>query len=354
MADPAEFSPVELDRMEDALETLELADVLDEPSIAVRRRLGDYRKILELSRAAMPLMEVPRGLLDHVLAEARAAAEVPVVAPAAPMREPVVGLWTKVRRALLLPGVALATTAALVLLIVERDKSAEAPAATAASDKVAVNEPAPARQQAAGELREEGRLESQRAKSDSAAAVTATPAEAPASGTMAPPPSPGPGSASPTDDGNLDKAGGVVLEPEADEKKRADAPPFAKPSAVADLDAMPRWDTIARGDRARHKMDCAEARSEYTLALDDMDARVRARAHAGLGLCEAAEGDRRGADAAYKQARELDAEIVGFIEAERPRGAGSSNQAKAAKAKKAAPPAADNAMEQAQLDDPAE
>jgi len=338
--------------MEDALEGLELSEVLDEPSIAVRRRLGDYRKILELSRAAMPLMEVPRGLLDGVLAEARAAAEVAVVAPAAPVREPVVGLWTKLRRALLLPGVALATTAALVLLIVERDKSAEAPASVA-NDRVAVNEPAPAaRQQAAGERLEQ--TESQRAKSDSAAAVTSTPAEAPAAATITPAPA-GPGNAAPTDDGKPDAAGRAELESsDLAEKKRADEspPPPAKPAAIADREIMPRWDTIARGDRARHKMDCAEARSEYTLALDDTDARVRARAHAGLGLCEAADGRRSAADAAYKQARELDAEIVGFIEAERPRGAGSSNQAKAAKKAKAAPPAADNAMEQAQLDDP--
>lgn len=353
MADPAEFSPVELDRMEDALETLELADVHDEPSIAVRRRLTDYRQILALSRAAMPMVEVPRGLLDNVLAQARAAAEVPVVAPE-PIAPAPPSFWTRVRRALLLPGVALATTAALVLLIVERnDKSAEAPVSGAAQ-QVAKND------QALGGAKvvSETRAEEDRAKSDDAP----PPPPEPAAGIAAP------GSASTPTTTTLPQAAPAVApkeEPFAEKKGdlgRADEQAEAggeyakqKPAdaieaeRVVDEDATPRWDIIARGDRARQKDDCDTAKSEYTLALDDMDTRVRAHAYAGIGLCEAASGRRSAADAAYKQARELDPEITEFIKNEKPRGgssSGSSNAARAAKKPKAAPAQMDdNALE---------
>lgn len=353
MADPAEFSPVELDRMEDALETLELADVHDEPSIAVRRRLTDYRQILALSRAAMPMVEVPRGLLDNVLAEARAAAEVPVVAPE-PIAAAPPSLWTRVRRALLLPGVALATTAALVLLIVERDDKSAESAVSGAPQQVAKSDRAQGGAQVVGERR----AEDQRANSDDAP----PPPPEPAAGIAAP------GSAStPTTTALPQAAPAIAPKAEAPvtEKKgdlgRADeqaeaADDYAKQKPadaneaerVVDRDATPRWDIIARGDRARQKDDCGSARSEYTLALDDMDARVRARAHAGIGLCEAASGRRSAADAAYKQARELDPEIATWIDENRPRGgssSGSSNAARAAKKPKAAPAQSDNAFE---------
>jgi hypothetical protein len=340
MADPAEFSPVELDRMEDALETIELADVHDEPSIAVRRRLQDYRQILALSRAAMPMVEVPRGLLENVLAEARVAAELPVVEPAV-VEPPRASAWTRIRRMLLLPGVALAAAAALVLIMVDRD------------DKASSQSPViGAAQQAAGD-------EVDRAKST---AISQTKPAAEARFQEPPPPPPaGPAPAGGVAAPDTPTAAPITATPpaeaaskeqeerangdadlgyeKAEKKKEADDKSATKSGALADEDATPRWDIIARGDRARHKNDCEAARSEYTLALDDLDARVRARAHAGLGLCDAVAGRRSAADAAYKQARELDAEIVQFIDDERPRGGGSSNAAKAQKKPKAAPPA---------------
>ncbi|HWB73399.1 MAG TPA: hypothetical protein VG755_00560 [Nannocystaceae bacterium] len=356
MADPAEFSPVELDRMEDALETLELADVHDEPSIAVRRRLTDYRQILALSRAAMPMVEVPRGLLDNVLAEARAAAEVPVVTP-----DPIVpappSLWTRMRRALLLPGVALATTAALVLLIVERDdKSADAPVSGAAQE-IAKNDQA----RGGAKVVSETRAAEDRAKSEepppppeSAAGIAApgSPSTPPTTAVPQAAPAIAPKEEAPVAEtkGDLGRAD-EQAEGDLAKQKPADA---IEAERVVDGDATPRWDIIVRGDRARQKNDCGTAKSEYTLALDDMDTRVKARAYAGLGLCEAANGRRSAADAAYKQARDLDPEIATWIDENRPRGgsSGSSNAARAAKKPKAAPPQTDNAMEsdQAALD----
>ena len=120
MVEPAELRPEELDRLEDALELLEFADTED-PSPMVRERLGDFRTILQLSRSVLPMVDVPHGILDRVMAEAREAAEVPVLAPvaAAPAAEPV-GFWAKLRRFAVVPGVALAGAAALVLIMFER------------------------------------------------------------------------------------------------------------------------------------------------------------------------------------------------------------------------------------------
>ncbi|MBC7977117.1 MAG: hypothetical protein H7138_19245 [Myxococcales bacterium] len=342
MAEPAELSPIELDRLEDALEDLELEPFADEPSAAVRGRLHDYRQILTLSRAALPMVEVPRGLLDNVLAEARAAAELQVVAPVEATMPERTSWWARLRRAALLPGVALATTAALVLIMVDRKD--EAPASTIASPAVARGEL---------ELANDNEAKSAATPTVDARASEVELEGAPAPEPVAPaagfaaPPVVAPGSAPLEQQQAADDLGRMEQREQAEKKaKPDDAGPNAAPTA-ADQETTPRWDIIARGDRARHKMDCDAARSEYKLALGDMDARVRARAHAGLGLCEAAMGDRPAADAAYEQARALDAEIAGFIEAERPRGAGAKppNAAKSSKKAKAAPPMMDDAFE---------
>lgn len=320
-----EWSSTELDHLEDALEGLELAPPVD-GAPAIRRRLDEYRNILTLSRAAMPMVEVPRGLLDSVLAEARASVEAPAITPSVSPR-PRESFWQRLRKFALLPGVALAGTAAAVLFMVERkDETAAQVVVAAKSDaktadarkEVATVESAPTPTAAPGAAAGEDRSGAQ--------AVAAEPAPPPAMMPSATPASP-------------------VAEPEAAERKREDAGAVVQESPndddAADLqlgdgksDAKkgktladaetPRWDIIARGDRARHRGDCMAARNEYALALDDVDARVRARAHAGLGLCDAADGDRKSADAAYTAARELDGEIVAFIDDERPRAAGTS------------------------------
>jgi hypothetical protein len=118
-------------------------------------------------------------------------------------------------------------------------------------------------------------------------------------------------------------------------------------TTTADLAASPRWDIIARGDRARQKANCTLARKEYDQALADGDARVRARAHAGIGLCQAWAGDAEGAADSYARARELDPEIAKFIEEERPRGARPPQQAKPSKKAKASPKAAPPTVDQA-------
>ena len=52
MAEAPQFSPDELDRLEDALESIEDVDLdlIEDESEAVRERLVDYRTLLTLSR----------------------------------------------------------------------------------------------------------------------------------------------------------------------------------------------------------------------------------------------------------------------------------------------------------------
>lgn len=343
MVEPAELRPDELDRLEDALELLEVTGV-DDPSPAVRERLGDFRRILQLSRTALPLVDVPRGALDRVMLEARHAAEVPVVAPAAPDHAPPEpGFWAKLRRFALVPGVALAGAAALVLVMVERNDASIATSArpeTVAKQDEARSSGAARSDAAPAAIPEPEAASPRRAVPGAAGEVVATPAASPAS---PPPPAI---TATPTEGLEQSKERAALEEKPLDES-------VSDAKADPGDGGTPRWDIIARGDRARHKGDCDGARTEYDLALGDADARVRARAHAGLGLCSAADGSQSAADSAYKAARELDPEIVGFIDTERPRGGGTGS-ANASRAKKKSKPAAVEAQQKADAFDPME
>ena len=122
MSSRLDLTPADLDRLEDALEDLELSsaqgDASDDP---VAQRLSEYREILRIGREAMPLEDVPAGLLDGVLTEARqAAAAAPAAAKAAP------SFWARWRLGVWVPAVAFAGSAALLLVVlVPKD---EAPA----------------------------------------------------------------------------------------------------------------------------------------------------------------------------------------------------------------------------------
>ena len=72
----AEFSPSELDQIEDLLEDLEVGTGLEDENLspAARERLDEYRDILALSRDALPLEEPDPNLLAGVIAEARQSA----------------------------------------------------------------------------------------------------------------------------------------------------------------------------------------------------------------------------------------------------------------------------------------
>lgn len=128
-----EFSPVQLDALEDALEDLELSGIPAEfeDDVAVSGRLTEYRDLLQLSREALPSVDVPAGVLDSVLAAARDEAALPTVAStprpddAAESKTP----WWK-RFSVWMPALAVGASAALVLVMVRGTLSDAEPAST--------------------------------------------------------------------------------------------------------------------------------------------------------------------------------------------------------------------------------
>lgn len=348
----AEWSAAELDHLEDALEGLEqegaLERWLEDPpdsvlpaSPALGARLEEYRAVLVASREALPLEEVPPGLLDGVLAEAERAAATPAVTPEAGAKS----WWARVRRSFLVPAVALAGTALLVLWLGEPDEVAltepsatppaepmiEVPARArgqAVADEDAAPPPAPVpvpESSVAGEPEEEGEAEAEQSAmlESKVEADEATDDKKPA--------------ADPSDviggSGSLGNAPGARASPQ---KTKGAAGP-----------ATGRWDIISLGDRARLAGDCVAARDEYAVALEDDEAAVRARAYAGMGLCDAQMGNDPAADANYERARELDGAIGAFLDSQaqrdkpRPKSGSKSKRKKAKPKQKNADQAAD-------------
>lgn len=328
----AEWSSAQLDLLEDALEDLEQDGALerwleDEPSPVLRERLEDYRSILLATRDAMPLEEVPVGLLDDVIEQARRSAPKPVARD---------GWWTRIRRSVLVPVVALAGTAMLVLWIGQPEdvKVSEGPAEPGRA-------PSPEAAAAANEDQLEQKAEDR----------TATPADAPASEATPQAPAavvPEPSVAEPEEEITAELGAAAPKEDKKDEGAKAaddeanrykgvaggmsslgDVPGGApKKPAGNSGPASGRWDLIAEGDRARLAGDCVSARESYSVALEDDEATVRARAFAGMGLCDADMGQEAAADANYERARELDGGIDSFIDSQerKPTSAGKSRK----------------------------
>ncbi|MEM7155789.1 MAG: hypothetical protein AAF799_23260 [Myxococcota bacterium] len=345
----AEWSPAQLDRLEDALEELEQEGGLerwleDEPGVGdpLRERLTDYRDILVASREALPMEEVPSGLLDGVFEEARRAAATPAVAAA---KEP---WWRRLRRSFLVPTVALAGTAALVFWIGRPESqptSADMPspesAEAAAAQPVERAEKTRKRgDRAVAPADAEGDAE-QSLEEEEQAKAEAEPDEPP------PPPAAVPQSAAPTraqtyDEGEL----GVKIDGKLDDAKGADTDKTGKvlggvptePEVVPGSGSAGRWDLITAGDQARQAGDCVGARQSYAVALEDDEAAVRARAYAGMGLCDAQQGNSAAADSNYERARELDgASIDDFLDSQRDHGPPKTSRPKRSKKKKAKP-----------------
>ncbi|MCR9160326.1 MAG: hypothetical protein ACE37F_18090 [Nannocystaceae bacterium] len=371
-----EFSPVQLDALEDALEDLELAgipgDLEGDPAVA--GRLGDYRELLTLSREALPSVEVPAGILDGVLAAAREDA-----AAAVPEREAEADAAAKpwwARVSLWVPMLAVGASAALVLIVVRGTVFGEAePSATVAAKTERADDAAPPQErrdgllddadalQAVAEpasvsddglgiegLQQRGRLRGSAAlggdagapqedDAESAAAFAKSddskPADAPAQPRPEPEAEPKPeAEPEPTDKVVYDEAakGGVTPKPKRGKAKPAPKEPPSsggkksspKPESKAAGGApggapQPAKDAdpLASAERNRQKGRCGSARAAYRSHLDDADDSVRARALAGMGLCALAGGDEDAANGFFERAKSADGSVAGFIAAER-------------------------------------
>ncbi len=292
-----DFSPDELDRLEDALADLGREGAVGEglPE-RLRARLGEYEQILALTREAMPLEEPRSDLLAAVLAEAHVQAA-PAATPQVRRRGP--GIWERLRRSLLLPGVALAGTAALLLWWVQPGDE-EAPRPMAAAPAPAAPEarsPAPPSAVSPDMAEEEKAIEGKADDGAPAEAITVEPAAAggapaparaaaPTKKSVAPPPAPLPGR-----DG--------------------------EDQARVDSDKETLRDQLERGDAARERGRCAAAEDEYlAVARSKGPAAERARALLGLSMCSADAG--RATDAAryLSEARRLDPSIGKLMERE--------------------------------------
>lgn len=300
---PPELTPDQLDLLEDSLEWMgdpaRYAD-LDAMPAPVRERAAAYASILALAREAMPEEDIPPGLLDGILAEAQRSAPAPAV------REQGPSLWDRLRRSFLLPGVALAGTAALLLWVARpldedtpglREEAAPAPAAPEAVDERAAE---PELQDMAEEP--EDRKDRQEEAPPPAEALSATAqsdGEAPAA-------------AKPV------RAGGA---PTKSMKKEAEAQPLPgldvpeQKRVDADKDAV--RDQLESGDRARHKGRCDLAEADYAaVARSNGPAAERARALAGLGLCREAAGKDSDAGRYFDEARALDSSVEQWLRGE--------------------------------------
>ena len=364
MSSRLDLSPEQLDRLEDALEDLEQGPP---PSVeaddAVAQRLVEFRELLQLSREAMPLQEVPAGVLDGVLAEAR---RVAVASPASAERR---SWWSRWRLGIWLPTLAFAGSAALLLVVLlpqdadeeaSRSAVATAPEAPASADRAAESDDrrladaeslrsrgsrrGGRRSAALGEStpRGEGVVIGERGPTPAPVPATAasepepereykaedaanrTPARKSTGANAKPEPKPTPKSKSaskskprPTQPapsaggGAKGKGGGAPLPSGGKSDKKRD--PLVEPSKPSQADL---WPEVIEGDALRRQGNCGLAKMRYRKARKAEQPPVRARALAGEGLCEYVE-DRIGkAKKLFAQARAADSGVGGFIESE--------------------------------------
>jgi hypothetical protein len=356
MSSRLDLGPADLDRLEDALEELELeaglAALVDDDPVA--QRLSEYRELLLLAREAMPLEDVPAGLLDGVLAEARQAAN---AAPAAATPAP--SFWARWRLGVWVPTLAFAGSAALLLLVLVPERSrdgdtaelaraepgsraqakADAKAADAADGRLAFAESS--REQAEGEDAIRGGgvaigerapepaavapAEQQHALDEQAARDADEPAPEPdarrkaAGGKIAPGASGSAGAApskpvpnAPTTSGGASKGKEAPLPGAKPKPSPKDEP---EPSQKQDA-GDESWSELARADADRRGGNCGLAKMRYDKLRKVDDEGVRARALAGAGLCAAASDDMATAKKLFAQARAADPAVSDFIDRE--------------------------------------
>jgi len=299
------LAPDELDRLEDALErwTEEGFEPGPEDSLLaapLRERLDGYREVLAATREALPLEDVGDDVLAAVLAEARRGE----AKPRREARGP--GLWERLRRSMLLPGVALAGSAALLLYLVQ-------PSEQLTLDSPSVDE-TPA-------LREAARLASE----PGLAPAAPSPVELAAPEKSAAEPAP----AAPIEEdkragaagATASEAPGAAVAKEMDAKadrpkvksaRKDDMPADAgdevlpglgdAPPAAADKEEL--RDTLETADQARHRGDCKSAEDRYLEAMKMDGAMIeQARARAGYAICMQQQGDEAVASKYFEKAR---------------------------------------------------
>jgi hypothetical protein len=294
---------------------------LEDPSTlgldaSLSERLSDYQNVLRVSRDALPMEDVPAGLLAGVLAEAR---EARTSAPERP------SLWRRWRAALI-PVFALAGTTAAVLWIVKP------------------NEPSTA------ELAVEP-TESAGAATTPDAAAPAPESEPPGAVAAEPMPLPedadAPAKAEPAKEEAADAK--QSSKPGAPAPKRDAKGAYADVSAAEPIeDALDKeqvWETIEQADEARRRGDCDDAERLYRRAeASAPNDKARGAVWMGLGLCvEQRDGD---GSKLLNDAQAADPMLGPEIERERAASRSAAKQGKPAPKKKSKARKPDEAMQQ--------
>lgn len=360
------FVPAEIDALEDALEqaptsVLSLPSTLDDDA---RARIHDvlvrYRAI-ERHAQALLVAEPPAALLADVIAQARAAVATPTVEPAPEPARP--SLWSRLKALWIVPTLAGVGATALVLVMINRPAGDAAPTASEPPARVAANDRAAAAKaeampplaQAEGRAKEEDDLRTARGQGvvDDVTA-TAKPAEQATeleeqlqtelrrsardeakknkSATNDPAPAVDPfGEPSPRAEpkstppatkkpakpasgaGGSSVPGGVPTP--------TPTTPSAGPKAPlpdnAEKDDTSAQERLTRADAARRRGDCTSARPDYDRVVETGTSKQRARARAGIALCLERSGDDAGARSLIDRARQDDAQIDAWVDAER-------------------------------------
>jgi hypothetical protein len=308
----AEFEARELDLLEDALEGLEDVDDLDALGLAqpLSDRLGEYQDVLALCREAFPTEAPDDHLLDEVIAEAREVSRRPKLRESADAG----GAWRRFWerwRGTLVPGVALAGTAAAVLWILEPDRSLDPEA-----DRLAERS---------------DDLEADEREADDSTPDNSKAASKNAALEPAPRPTP--------ERPGVDEGAEAGVDTSEDEPKLQGGGSKAKRSrksagksvapepALAPEEPAPEplskddtWQTLEQANAARRAGACGKARKLYDQILAVAEhSLVIAKAKAGIGLC--LEQDRRDGEAAtwLQQARASSPSVNAWIDDERDR-----------------------------------
>jgi tetratricopeptide (TPR) repeat protein len=295
----ADFDPRQLDQLEDALEGLEAIDDLDslELAPALTDRLAEYQDVLALCREAFPVEEPRADLLADVLAEAHAVSR--RWAPSETDESAWRRSWRR-WRSTVIPGLALAGAAAVVLMLLEpklehaqrsSDQSSERSKLTDDSDS-APSEPTNIPQ--ADEQGEPDSDSNAEIESNDESNEQVEPSSLPPIGTA----------------GNV-----AVKKTKPKLEKDAAIAPAPKPDPLSKDDT---WTTLERANADRRKGDCDRARSRYEqIIAASTDNLAISRAKAGIGLC--LEQDRRTseADRWFQQARTSNVGIDAWIAEQR-------------------------------------
>lgn len=328
----AEFDPRQLDILEDALENIDKLDDLAslELSPALSERLAEYQDVLALCRETFPL-EMPRDdLLAEVIAEAHEVSRRPKLLDGLEGEGSSWRRFWERWRGTVLPGVALAGTAAAVLFMLEPDMMQE--------DK----------QDLLTDTSKERRAERPEDSKRSQPASEPTFESKGAKDAERPDKTPNAGGGTPNAGDNT-QDGAPLGEAQPDPDPAVDSqpdPPPRKSSATAhkpgksptpavvpsqelaqelapELAPEPMskddtWTSLDRGNAARRTGNCDRARSIYDEVIAaGSDSLAVARAKAGIGLC--LEQDRRTSEATswFDDARSANPGIDAWINTQR-------------------------------------